>query len=129
MEKYKILVIAELNSLGGIISGLLSKEGIEVTVVEAWDRVEKIYAELSRNNYDMVLPTNNSLTPGKILELIPEIKKKYPGIKIIVLSGCNTPKFMEELKDLDIDEFFPLPFPPVNLIQRVEAILTSPLTK
>ena len=54
MAKWKALVIADVNSLGKILSTLLSTEDFDVTVVDALSRVGEIYAELSQNNYDML---------------------------------------------------------------------------
>ena len=124
MAKWKALVIADVNSLGKLLSALLSTEDFDVTVVDALSRVGEIYAELSQNNYDMVLPTNNGLTPSTILSIVPEIKRKNPGAKLILLSGYRTPKFIKDLKELGVDDFFPLPFIVVDLIQRVKTALT-----
>jgi DNA-binding NarL/FixJ family response regulator len=81
----------------------------------------EIHEELSRKKYDMFLPTNNGLGPREIQALIPEIRKKHPGIKIIVLSGFSTPEFVRDLKEQGIDDFLSLPFPHDDLVQKVTA--------
>jgi DNA-binding NtrC family response regulator len=126
MDKSKILVIGELDSMGGFISTLFNKKGFDVNVVDTSGHVEETYskirAELSRKNYDMVLLTNNGLRPSDIQALIPEIKKKHPAIKIFVLSGFITPEFVRDLKEQGVDDFLPMPFTLDNLVEKVTSI-------
>lgn len=122
MDNLKVLVIGESDSVGGLVSKILSRKGFDVTVVDACFRPEKIHAELSRKKYDMILPTNNFLSPGQIQSLIPEVKTKYPAVKIIVLSGFNTPEFVRDLKEQGIDDFLSMPFSPDDLVEKVISI-------
>ncbi len=121
MAKLKILVVAELDSIGGFISELLGMEGFDVTVVDPFRPIEEIYAELSRQKYDLVLPTNNGFSPKKIPELISEIKKKNRAAKIIVLSGWDTAEFVNDLKEQGIDDFMSMPFDGNDLLRKVKA--------
>lgn len=127
MANLKVLVIAELDSIGQFISNLLSREGFDVTVVDSSRSVKEtcmeIHAELSRKNYDVVLPTNNGLTPNAILDLIPVIKRENPGSNIIVLSGFKTQEFIRDLKERGIDDFLSMPFAPDDFVQKVKTIL------
>jgi len=126
MDKWKILVVAELGSMGGSISNALNKIGFNAIVVDSSRYIKEtcmeIYGELSRKNYDLVLLTNNGLTPSDIQVLIPEIKKKHPAIKIFVISGFNTPEFIKNLKKEGIDDFLPIPFSFDNLVQKMTSI-------
>jgi DNA-binding NtrC family response regulator len=126
MDKWKILVVGELNQVGGFISTVFNKKGFDATVVDSSRYIKEtcveIYGELSRKNYDMVLLTNNGLSPNKILNLIPEIKKKHPAIKIFVLSGFNTPEFIKDLEKEGIDDFLPMPFTFDDLMEKVTSI-------
>jgi CheY-like chemotaxis protein len=126
MYKLKGLAIGILDQVGGIISNILNRKGFDVTVVDSSRSIKETYmeirAELSRGKYDLVLLTNNGLRPSDIRVLIPEIKRKYPGIKIIVLSGWNTPKFIRDLKEQGIDGFLTLPFAHDDLVQKVTSI-------
>lgn len=126
MDKLKVLVIGKLDSIGGFISTVLNKKGFDVTVVDSSRSIKETYveihAELSHKKYDMVLPTNNGLRPSDIQTLIPEIKKKHPGIKIFVLSGFSTPEFVRDLKEQGIDDFLSMPFSLDNLVQKVTSI-------
>lgn len=126
MDKLKVLVVAESDSIGGFISRTLNRKGFDVTVVDTSGHVEETYskirASLSRREYDLVLLTNNGLRPIDIQALIPEIKTKNPGIKIIVLSGWSTPEFVRTLKEQGIDDFLSLPFDHDDLVRKVTAV-------
>jgi DNA-binding response OmpR family regulator len=129
MDKLKVLVVAELDQVGGIISKILNRTGFDVNVVntsltlgQVEETHSEIHAELSRGKYDLILLTNNGLRPIDIQAFIPEIKRKYAGIKIIVLSGWNTPEFVRNLMEQGIDDLLPLPFVIVDLIQTVTSI-------
>ncbi len=103
MAKLRVLVVAELNTIGNLISILLDSEGFDVTVVDAFNRVEEIYAELSRETYDVIMPTDNGLSPNKMLDLLTEVKKKHPNIKIMVLSALEAPEFLRDLEEQGTD--------------------------
>ena len=129
MDNLKVLIVAELDQVGGAISKILNRVGFDVNVVntsltlgQVEETHSEIHAELSRGKYDLILLTNNGLRPIDIQAFIPEIKRKYAGIKIIVLSGWNTPEFVRDLMEQGIDDLLPLPFAIVDLIQTVTSI-------
>jgi len=126
MAKQKVLVIAEIRGLGVMLSLILSKEGYEVIVVDpfGYRSLPKGYTgvdeAISENKFDLIVPTNNGFPPGKILELVPEIRKKDPAVKIIVMSGYDKPEFVRELWGKGIDDFMPLPFSVEDFLARVK---------
>ena len=132
MHKHKILVIAEIQGVGVMLSMILSKEGYEVTVIEpfGYRSLPKGYTgvddAMSKNKFDLIIPTNNGFPPRKILELVPEIKKRDPTAKIMVMSGHHPPDFVRELWETGIDDFMPLPFDVEDFIERVKASLPLP---
>jgi tetratricopeptide (TPR) repeat protein/DNA-binding response OmpR family regulator len=130
MDKLKVLVVARLDDMGGFISKILNRQGFDVNVLDTFRQVKEtlseIPAELSQRKYDLVLLTNNCLTPGMILNLVPEIKRSNSGIKIIVLSGVSTPEFVRDLKKQGIDDFLPMPFAHDDLVQKVTSIFDEP---
>jgi DNA-binding response OmpR family regulator len=127
MAKLKTLVVGEIDTIGSVISILLQREGFDVTIVDSFRSAEETYAEtkaeLSRNQYDVVVLTNNGLPPKKILELIPEVNGKHPDIKIIVLSTWDAPEFLKNLREQGIHDFLSMPFVPDDLMRRLKAIL------
>ena len=124
MTKRKILVVAEVDTLGVFLSRLL--KDFDVTVVGGKPIKEsfmEIRAELSTKKYDLVLITNNGLPPRIILEIIPEIKRISLRSKIIVLSGWDI-NFEWDLKEQGgIDDFLSMPFDGNNLVQKVKSVI------
>jgi len=132
MAKYKILVIAEIQGLGVTLLMILRKAGCEVTVVDPYGSprsLPKGYAgvddAMSKNAFDLIIPTNNGFPPAKILELVPEIKKRDPTIKIFVMSGHHPPDFVRQLWGKGIDDFMPLPFDVEEFMARVKGYFTG----
>ncbi len=127
MARRKALVIAEADTLGHLLSIALRKEDFDVTVVDPFGSgsVEEVYGEISTKKYDLIMPTNNGLVPGKILELISKIREKDRDVKIIVLSGYREADFIMELKERGIDEFFPMAFNINDLMRKVNELVRT----
>jgi DNA-binding NarL/FixJ family response regulator len=122
-KRSKILVMA--NDMGFIFKDMLTAEGFEVNVVESYGRLDEVYSELDRLDYDIVIPTNNSLMPAHILDLVSGIKLRFPGIRIMVISGYNAPDFVLKLQEYRIDGFFPLPFEVEKVLPRIKELLNT----
>jgi DNA-binding NtrC family response regulator len=117
----KILLITE-ETFGAMFSQLLQEQGYEVNVVEAYRDIVKVYGELSRIEYDMVIPTNLALVTEDIIKIVPEIKRRFPKIKVICCSGYNESEFVSSLQQCGIDDFFYLPFDKEILLNRIKEL-------
>jgi hypothetical protein len=122
-RKHRILLIAD--EIAPSLKEVLEANGYDVNIVKSYGCFEAIYSELSRYDYDMLIPTNNSLSPEQILELVPVIKIKFPKIKIMVLSGWVALDFITDLKRLKIDDFASLLIDHNELIAKVNELLTA----
>jgi DNA-binding NtrC family response regulator len=118
-----LLLVAAKDEMGMLLPEILKDEGVDVTVVESYGQLEEVYGELSRTKYYMVMLTNNSLMPPHILTLVPEIKRRYPGLKVTVMSGYRTHEFDRELELRGIEAFFPIPFDPEQFVARIKELL------
>jgi DNA-binding response OmpR family regulator len=131
MAGRKALVIAEIRGLGVALLMILRKEGYEVIVVDpfGYRSLPKGYTtvdeSISENKFDLIVPTNNGFPAGKILELVPEIRRRDPTVKIIVMSGHHPPEFVRELWEKGIDDFMPLPFDVEDFMARVKKYFTD----
>ena len=99
MAKRKALVIAEVGTIGKMLSMILRRVGCDVEVMEAIGAaaITEALKILSEKKYDLVVPTNNGMSPMRIPDFIEEIKKTDPTIKIIVMSGHHPPDFVKQL--------------------------------
>jgi len=121
----KILVVAAQDNIGELLSYILTKEGYFVSIVESWGVFEEVFSELKRQQYNIVLLTNNSLQPHHILYLVSEIKNQFPSLCVFVLSGYKEKDFIVNLKQQEIDEFLSMPFKSDNLVSKIKRIFSN----
>jgi len=129
IKRKKILIVGGQESYQQFILAMLEVGEIEcdVTFVAPYWQDEVIYSELSRVEYNMVIVTNNfSYSALSIPGLVPEIRKKYPNIKIIVTStGFDEPNSVAALEAAGMDAFIPLPLRIEPFITKVEELLSK----
>ena len=65
--------------------------------------------------------------PG--LELVTEIKNKFPNTAIIVITGYSTVQTAVEAVKLGADDFIPKPFTPDEIFSSVERVASKHLGK
>jgi DNA-binding NtrC family response regulator len=109
IRKPKILIVVDLD-FGKFLKGILRDLDYELNTIEAYGQLDVIYLELSRTQYEIVILTNTTLTATHIIPVVPEIKKRFPSIRIIVISGDVREDYIKELYDLKIESFLKIPF-------------------
>ena len=57
------------------------------------------------------------------IELIREVKQLNMDVPIVVMSGSQTPKYLETFPNLVVEDYLVKPFLATNLLSRVEKIL------
>ena len=119
----RLLLVAAKDELGSLLPELLADAGVDVNVVESYGRLGEVYDELSRTDYHNVVLTNNSLSPTDILTVVPEIKRRHRGLKVVVMSGYRTEEFERELEGFGIEAFFPIPFESEQLVASIVELL------
>jgi len=109
LKKHRVLLISDKN-IGDLMIKSLNNLEFEIKRIESWGRLDVVFFELSRFQYEMIILTNSTMTASEILPIIPEIKKRFPKIKILVISGDTRDEYLKKLWDLKIDGFLPMPF-------------------
>ncbi|MBN2279817.1 MAG: response regulator [Candidatus Marinimicrobia bacterium] len=105
-----ILVIDDDIQVNKLISSILTSEGHQVT--EAFDGDEGLNFLKKDPNYDLVI-TDIIMPEKEGIEIIREIKKNYPRIKIIAISGggrIDANNYLTLAKSLGADEIMEKPF-------------------
>jgi len=119
----KILLTARRDEpLGSLLSETLKGKGFEVRIVESF---EEVLSELANEQYEVVLPTNNSLHYSQIPTIVSEIRDKYPDIGIIVLSGYYNQDYIADLKARGIDVFLKMPFKIEELTSKIRNVISK----
>jgi DNA-binding NtrC family response regulator len=98
---------------------ILEAEGFEVSTVPGADKALEV---LKNSDFDILLI--DVKMPGRDgMYLMREIKKNWPEIPTIVMSGYPTPETITEVLRLGATLFIPKPFKPDELIKSVRQVL------
>ena len=115
----KILVVDDDAIVIKSCRRILEAEGFEVTSVPSADEaLEKIkYYEFDLLLMDVKMPKHDGIF------LMREIKKNWPDIPIIVMSGYPTPETIADVVKLGATQFIPKPFRPDELVKSVRQVI------
>jgi len=125
VQKMKILVVDDDAIVVKSCRRILEAEGFEVTTVPSADEaLEKIkYYDFDLLLMDVKMPKHDGLF------LMREIKKHWPDIPIIVMSGYPTPETIADVLKLGATQFIPKPFRPDELTKSVRQVLERMVKK
>ena len=115
----KILVVDDDAIVIKSCRRILEAEGFEVTTVPSADEaLEKIkYYEFDLLLMDVKMPKHDGIF------LMREIKKNWPDIPIMVMSGYPTPETISDVLKLGATQFIPKPFRPDELVKAVRQVI------
>ena len=120
----RILVIDDDDTLRAMLRRLFSAAGYEVAVAEdgmAGVRVQQIQP------FDLVI-TDLVMPEKEGIEVIMEIRKKYPDTKIIAMSGggrIHPDQYLELARNLGAQRVFSKPFKASDVLAAVRELLND----
>lgn len=117
----RILLAEDEEVLRMLVVDTLEDEGYDVD--EACDG-EEAYQLLKENDYDLVL-VDYMMPVYTGLELITMIRQEGIATKIVMLSAKNQASEQQKVLDAGADHFISKPFSPIQLITRIEEILSE----
>ena len=101
--------------------GILSKLGYDVVFAEDGEQTVSVFnerhKEISAVLLDMAMPKMS----GR--EAYIEMKKIYPELKVILISGFKKDKRIEEILELGVNAFIQKPYSMVTLAQEVKKVI------
>ena len=106
--------------MGTALAEALMSAGFNATIV---GKSDSLFYELRGGSYSVLILTNNSLSPGEIIQLTIQIRYFHKNIKIIVLSGWDDDGFPERLMKLGASKFFALPVNLEELTKYIQNII------
>ena len=115
----KILVVDDDTIVIKSCRRILEAEGFEVTAVPGADEALgtiKCY-EFDLLLMDVKMPKHDGIF------LMREIKKNWPDIPIMVMSGYPTPETIADVLKLGATQFIPKPFRPDELVKSVRQVI------
>jgi len=129
-KKYHILVVDDLDDWRKTLSGLLREEGYKVDVAVSF---KKAVTLLRSQKFDLAIldvrldETDENNTQG--LDLAAEIKRRWGGVKIIIITGYDNPDIVKRAMEPQglgqkrlADDFIPK-IETDNLIKSVQSLL------
>jgi DNA-binding NtrC family response regulator len=121
----KILVVDDDAIVIKSCRRILEAEGFEIIAVPGADEaLEKIKSsEFDLLLMDVKMPKHDGIF------LMREIKKNWPDIPIIVMSGYPTPETIADVLKLGATQFIPKPFRPDELVKSVRQVTQKILRK
>ena len=117
----RVLIVDDSLELGRWLQTALTQwdPQIQATVYPSG---EEALLESSRRPVD-VLVTDIRLAGISGLELVRKIRKRYPGIRVIVITGMQDMSLEKQAKELGIDAFFRKPMNIPSFLDAVNACL------
>ncbi len=129
-KKHHILVVDDLDDWRKTLSGLLREEGYKVDVAVSF---KKAVTLLRSQKFDLAIldvrldETDENNTQG--LDLAAEIKRRWRGVKIIIITGYDNPDIVKRAMEPQgsgqkrlADDFIPKTETD-NLIKSVQSLL------
>jgi DNA-binding NtrC family response regulator len=116
MDKKKILVIDDEAIVRVSCERVLTPEGYDVRVVSKGADALDI---LSRENFDLVL-TDLKMPDMDGLEVLKEIKSRWPRINVIIITGYGTISTAVQAIKLGAYEYLEKPFTPEDILRAVQ---------
>ncbi len=122
MKKEHILIIDDERLMRSMLRRLLESKGYKITVASDGDEGMKLYRE---NPADLII--TDLLMPEKDgLEIIRELRKENPDVKIIAMSGGGMIEpglFLDAAKKFGAIHAFSKPFENEVLFETVEKLM------
>ena len=123
-NKKTILVVDDDQSIRFILRKLLEKNGYEVVTTGNYIGLLRLIKQISPD----LLITDIRLPDGNVLNNIPEIKKIYPSLHIIVISAFSSLETAVNSVKFGAFEYLSKPFDIQNVLKIVRSIFDLPKT-
>jgi len=113
----KILVVEDEGQIGLVLNMILSDRNFDLDYV---NNLLDAQEYLEKNNPSVII-LDNKLPDGFGVDFISYIKKKYPSIKIIMISGFSTARDVALENGADL--FLEKPFSMDKVNEAIDAVL------
>ncbi len=117
----RILVVDDEEALRTVLSGELAGAGYEVSTASDGDEA---ITEVQNKKFDLVL-LDIKMPKVDGFEVLKFIKKGYPAMKVIMLTGFADLKNAIESKKHGAEDFVSKPYDLVDLLTTIERVLSE----
>ncbi len=120
-DKSRILVVDDEDALRMVLSSELSSSGYEVATASDGDEAITV---IQNKKFDLVL-LDIKMPKVDGFEVLKFIKKNYPAVKVIMLTGFADLKNAIESKKHGAEDFVSKPYDLVDLLTTIERVLSE----
>jgi DNA-binding NtrC family response regulator len=120
-DKSRILVVDDEDALRMVLSSELSSSGYEVATASDGDEAITV---VQNKKFDLVL-LDIKMPKVDGFEVLKFIKKNFPGVKVIMLTGFADLKNAIESKKHGAEDFVSKPYDLVDLLKTIERVLSE----
>ena len=118
----RILVVDDDPTVLKSCQRVLEAEGFDVYLVPSADKA----LEAMRNDDFSLLLVDIKMPQRDGIYLMTEIKKEWPHIPIIVMSGYDTEQTVQQAMESGAASFIAKPFTPTELLNALQKVLENP---
>jgi CheY-like chemotaxis protein len=118
----RILIVEDSNDVRFIISEILRRKGFETA--EASNGVQALEFLDGDSRIDLIISDVRMAKMGG-LELLSELKQRFPHIPTIMLSVHTVPEWIEQARQRGAVSYLTKPFTPDQLVSAIEQHLVS----
>ncbi len=120
-DKSRVLVVDDEEALRTVLSTELKGEGYEVDTASDGDEAISI---VQNKKFDLLL-LDIKMPKVDGFEVLKFVKKSFPAIKVIMLTGFADLKNAIESKKLGAEDFVSKPYDLVDLLTTIERVLSE----
>lgn len=120
-EKSQILVVDDEEALRSVLSGELVTSGYEVSTASDGDEAISV---IQNKKFDLVL-LDIKMPKVDGFEVLKFVKKHFPTMKVIMLTGFADLKNAIESKKNGAEDFVSKPYDLVDLLTTIERVLSE----
>lgn len=117
----KLLIVEDEGEMCLVLNILLKDEDIELDHVQDLSSAEEYLAKTQPS----IIILDNKLPDGYGIDFISYIKRKYPSIKIIMITGYDA-SAKDVALEMGADFFLEKPFTKQQLVEEIKALLDQP---
>ncbi len=120
-----IFIVDDEPILRQTLSAILQRQGYQVSTASSIQEAAQI---LSKGGFDLVF-LDLKMPGGGGMELLPDIRKMYPEMPVIILTAHATLDSAMGAVRLGASDYLLKPIDPPLLLQRVKEVLAEPINR
>ena len=111
----KIMIVDDELDILDVLERFLSRSGN--FEIDAYSNPDLALQEAKKGGYDLII-SDIMMPQVSGMEILEEVKKTNPNIKVILMTAYSTKQKVEQSKDLGVDHYLEKPFQNLKLVEN-----------